>query len=229
MPKVKVPRKSTSIDMTAMCDVAFLLLSFFIFTAKFKKPEEIEIKTPNSVSTDSVTTKDRFNVYVEVSPKGKVLMGFETDSVARLVLQALNGKHGIGMNEPELIALSKKTTFGGDFKNLKQFASQIGAPDAAKEPEGIPVMDSTKSQFLDWIIAADSIYQNFKGFYIANSPNYARTIYIRADKGAPYKVVDKVMNVFAKNGMDQFKLVTTPDDAPVGTALYEQRKKEAGK
>ena len=30
MPKVKLPRKSTIVDMTAMCDVAFLLLSFFI-------------------------------------------------------------------------------------------------------------------------------------------------------------------------------------------------------
>ena len=29
MPKVKIPRKSTAVDMTAMCDVAFLLLSFF--------------------------------------------------------------------------------------------------------------------------------------------------------------------------------------------------------
>ena len=31
MPKVKVPRKSTNIDMTAMCDVAFLLLTFYAY------------------------------------------------------------------------------------------------------------------------------------------------------------------------------------------------------
>ncbi|MFM7710399.1 MAG: biopolymer transporter ExbD, partial [Ferruginibacter sp.] len=34
MPKIKIPRKSTNIDMTAMCDVAFLLLSFFILATK---------------------------------------------------------------------------------------------------------------------------------------------------------------------------------------------------
>lgn len=28
MPKVKIPRKSTTIDMTAMVDVSFLLLTF---------------------------------------------------------------------------------------------------------------------------------------------------------------------------------------------------------
>ena len=36
MARAKIPRKSTNIDMTAMCDVAFLLLSFFILATKFK-------------------------------------------------------------------------------------------------------------------------------------------------------------------------------------------------
>jgi hypothetical protein len=30
MPRAKVPRKSTNIDMTAMCDVAFLLVIFHL-------------------------------------------------------------------------------------------------------------------------------------------------------------------------------------------------------
>ena len=50
MPKVKLPRKSTSIDMTAMCDVAFLLFSFFILTTKFKPSEALAVVTPKSVS-----------------------------------------------------------------------------------------------------------------------------------------------------------------------------------
>ena len=53
MPKVKVPRKSTSVDMTAMCDVAFLLLSFFILTTKVKAPAALAVTTPKSVSTNA--------------------------------------------------------------------------------------------------------------------------------------------------------------------------------
>ena len=58
MPKVKVPRKSTSVDMTAMCDVAFLLLSFFILTTKFKSDDGLGVVTPNSVSTKPAADKN---------------------------------------------------------------------------------------------------------------------------------------------------------------------------
>ena len=50
MPKIKIPRKSTIVDMTAMCDVAFLLLSFFILATKQKPPEVLTITPPNSIS-----------------------------------------------------------------------------------------------------------------------------------------------------------------------------------
>ena len=43
MGRAKLPRKSTNIDMTAMCDVAFLLLSFFIMATKQKPPEAVAV------------------------------------------------------------------------------------------------------------------------------------------------------------------------------------------
>ncbi|MDP4267917.1 MAG: biopolymer transporter ExbD, partial [Bacteroidota bacterium] len=49
MPKVKVPRKSTTVDMTAMCDVSFLLLNFFMLTTKFSEQDPIKVATPASV------------------------------------------------------------------------------------------------------------------------------------------------------------------------------------
>ena len=48
MGKVKMSKKSTSIDMTAMCDVAFLLLTFFILTATAKMPEPLPVDKPVS-------------------------------------------------------------------------------------------------------------------------------------------------------------------------------------
>ena len=46
MPKLKMPRKSTNVDMTAMCDVAFLLLTFFILTTTMYKPSTLQLTFP---------------------------------------------------------------------------------------------------------------------------------------------------------------------------------------
>ena len=49
MAKIKMSKKAASIDMTAMCDVAFLLLTFFILTATAKTPEALPVDTPLSL------------------------------------------------------------------------------------------------------------------------------------------------------------------------------------
>lgn len=47
MPKAKVKRHGFRIDMTPMVDVGFLLLTFFMLTAKFKSSKDnVEIKLP---------------------------------------------------------------------------------------------------------------------------------------------------------------------------------------
>ena len=58
MPKVKIKRKSTAIDMTAMCDVAFLLLTFFILTATARQPEPLPVDTPSSTVTIKLPDSD---------------------------------------------------------------------------------------------------------------------------------------------------------------------------
>ena len=50
MPKHKPKRSAPTIDMTAMCDVAFLLLTFFMLTAKAKPQELVVVDTPSSIS-----------------------------------------------------------------------------------------------------------------------------------------------------------------------------------
>ena len=57
--------------MTAMCDVAFLLLSFFILATKFKPPEALSVTTPSSVS--SKMAPDKNVVLVTIDKEGKVV------------------------------------------------------------------------------------------------------------------------------------------------------------
>jgi len=58
MPRVKVGRKSTAIDMTAMCDVAFLLLTFFILSAKPKTQDPVQAEVPASTANFAIPEND---------------------------------------------------------------------------------------------------------------------------------------------------------------------------
>ncbi len=86
MGRAKIKRGSTFVDMTAMCDVAFLLLSFFILTTKFKPEEAIEVTPPSSVSTKVASDKDAFKVSIDKD--GKVFIDM-SDEMRKDVLEEL--------------------------------------------------------------------------------------------------------------------------------------------
>ena len=88
MGRAKLPRKSTSIDMTAMCDVAFLLLSFFILTTKFKPSEAIAVTTPKSVAAKVAPTKDVVEIIIDKD--GKVFLTMDDESVKEIIANTLN-------------------------------------------------------------------------------------------------------------------------------------------
>ena len=70
MPSVKLPKKSTFVDMTPFVDVAFLILTFFIMATKFKPPEPVEVNTPKSVSTTELPESNA--VLITIDKEGKV-------------------------------------------------------------------------------------------------------------------------------------------------------------
>ncbi|WP_290378923.1 biopolymer transporter ExbD, partial [Paramuribaculum intestinale] len=72
MGKVKIKRKSTLIDMTAMSDVTVLLLTFFMLTSTFLQKEPVTVLTPSSVSELKVPTANLAQVLI--SPEGKVFI-----------------------------------------------------------------------------------------------------------------------------------------------------------
>jgi len=81
MARAKIPRKSTSIDMTAMCDVAFLLLTFFILTTKFKPAEAVAVTPPNSVSDKAAPESDI--VLITINAGGKVFLSLDNEEKKR--------------------------------------------------------------------------------------------------------------------------------------------------
>ena len=52
MPRIKMPRSSSALDMTPMVDLAFLLVTFFMLTASFRLADPVKILTPSAHSED---------------------------------------------------------------------------------------------------------------------------------------------------------------------------------
>jgi biopolymer transport protein ExbD len=74
MARAKIKRGSTSVDMTPMCDVAFLLLTFFILAAQFKPTAAVEVNPPSSVSNKVAPEKNFLNVTISKDNKVYLLM-----------------------------------------------------------------------------------------------------------------------------------------------------------
>src|SRR6478609_5684822 len=117
MPKIKVPRKSTVVDMTAMCDVAFLLLTFFILTAKFRPSQLVPIEIPTSRAEQKV--KDDI-ITISVDKAGNAYLSMSIPKRRVEILDKVIAKYGD--KYPNVAAMTPL--------QKKEFASQelIGVP-----------------------------------------------------------------------------------------------------
>lgn len=194
MPKVKIPRKSTAQDMTAMCDVAFLLLSFFMLTSNFTQKEPVAIDTPSSISEIKIPEANVMMVLVDAT--GKVYWGIDKQEDRMSVLKKMGELYQINFTEKELKEFSLVNRFGVPVQQMKQF---LALPAEVRErPEnalGIPC-DSIDNQFKNWVS-------------IARSVNKELRIAIKADKTTMYPDVRKVMNSLQEIKENRYNLITS--------------------
>ena len=209
MPKVKVPRKSTNIDMTAMCDVAFLLLSFFILATKTKPPEVLTVEPPSSVSTRIAPEKDV--VLISIDPSGKAYFSVSDKNKAEktAIIDAVDKSRNLGLTPAQKAAFVKDNSFiGVPFSQLGAFLST--PPENLKniKMEGVPVTDSTNNQLIDWMAAAKSAFEGKK-----------MELLVKGDNSSKYPSFQGVITAFKKNDLMKFQMVTNPEGVPPGSEL----------
>jgi biopolymer transport protein ExbD len=79
----KMKRRGPTLDMTAMVDVAFLLLTFFMLTAQFREPEPIPIVLPSSNTQIKLPASNI--LMITVSEASQVFIGEEGQGEAQAV------------------------------------------------------------------------------------------------------------------------------------------------
>jgi|HubBroStandDraft_3_1064219.scaffolds.fasta_scaffold33736_2 biopolymer transport protein ExbD len=212
MGRAKLPRKSTNIDMTAMCDVAFLLLSFFILATKFKPPEALSVITPSSVSTKTAPEKDV--VLVTIDKEGKVYLSVSDANVneKKTMIDAINTSKNIGLSDAEKANFVNipNAYIGAPFSQLKSYLDKNPEQLRNVVKPGIPAVDSTNNEMVDWFRAAQDAFQGRK-----------MNILVKGDDASKYPSLQGVIIALKKNDLMKFQVVTSPVPPPLGSELYK--------
>lgn len=202
MAKVKMSKKATSIDMTAMCDVAFLLLTFFILTATAKQPEPLPVDTPNSTVQTKLPESDLATLTIGESgdKKGVVFFGVTGRDIRVKTLELMDEKYKIGFTQEEKDKFALVDNFGVPVSGLKQLLS-MSSTDRNKEgvQPGIP-KDSLDNQLADWILNSRKA--------IADLHDKDLSIAIKGDANEEYPAIKQIMDILQKQKVNSFNLVT---------------------
>ncbi|KOY85377.1 hypothetical protein AD998_03715 [bacterium 336/3] len=255
MGKIKIPRKNPTLDMTAMCDMAFLLLTFFILTAQFKPESPIEVDAPSSTSNKEETEKV---VKITVDTKGTVFFGIKEAKKRRELLNFVAQHYQLlgKFDEADFKEFEGRENFGVSIQDLpKVLKNKALTPEAYKKLNariGIP-LDSANNQLGTWILYANKVYEKErierrgnmtekqkqivaktssagmskedKDFWEKEQNNNLKVV-LFGDGKADYAVVKKVLDVLQERKVYRVHLITNLKD---GGAGGETKKEETKK
>ena len=197
---VKPRKPAGAIDMTAMCDVAFLLLTFFILTATAKVPEPITVDTPNSTVKSKLPEN---NLVMVTVGKGKENIFFDIKGreLRKKTLELMGNKYQVKFTDAEKEQFALMESFGVPIESLNQIIKMKSADrnKAGLQP-GIPY-DSINNQLKDWIYTARQA-----NIELGNDKdlNFA----IKGDAKLEYPKIKKVMDIYQDQDINTFDLVT---------------------
>jgi len=193
MPKVKVPRKSTWVDMTAMTDVAFLLLTFFMLATQFRAEEPVQVITPSSVS--EITLPDVDIMTITISNEGNVFFALEGQQYKEKLLQKMGEKYGIEFTPKEIAQFNVLPSFGVPVSQLKGLLALRPGERAKYTQLGIP-SDSLNNELSDWVWQSRLANNNVR-------------VAIKGDQDVPYPVIKQVISTLQSRKVNRFNFITS--------------------
>lgn len=197
MAKVKVPRKSTTVDMTAMTDVAFLLLTFFMLATKFKPDEPVIVDTPSSVSEIKLPESDI--MLLTIDKRGRVFFGIDGQQTREALIQRMAERYKMTFTPQEVKEFSLQSSFGIPIAQMSQFLKMTNDEKGKADFSGIPI-DSLNNELGDWIWQARLSNNNFR-------------VAIKGDRDADMPTVKRVIAILQEKKVNRFNFITSLEKA----------------
>jgi len=194
MYKGKLKRQNLSVDMAAMCDIAFLILIFFILCANPKAQRPVDVERP--LASGGIYDPGEGNFKI-ILAQGKTMVELENRDRAK-VLTKMGEKYHISFTAVELAKFDKIGTIGVPMAAMKQFIDGYYNVKAFMEQPGIR-MDSKNNELFDWLIAARQVSKENHGYDLSMT--------IDADKSAMYPEIKNVINTLESQKIFKFDLM----------------------
>jgi biopolymer transport protein ExbD len=181
-----------------MCDVAFLLLTFFILSAKPKVQDPVHADIPASTTIQALPENDFSSLLVA---QGKVFFSVEGAEVRMETLRGMADQYKIPFTPEEIKAFATLDNVGVSVTYLKQFLAMTPKERASVAQPGVPV-DTTDNNELFWWIKnarkADKLVHS-KELKIA----------IKGDSKEEYPTIAKIIKTLQKQKVNKFGLITS--------------------
>lgn len=244
--------------MTAMADMAFLLLTFFILTAQFKPETPIEVDAPSSTSNKEETEKV---VKITVDTAGRVFFGIKEAKKREEILRYVAKHKGIAgkLTDDDYKEFAGRENFGVDIKDLPKILQKKALNASAYKALGVKVgipMDSANNQLGLWILYANKVYEieraerreamdeKTKAIVAKTSPDGLSPgdkkiweneqknnlkVVIFGDQRSQFKVIKRVLDVLQDRKVYRVHLVTNLRESAGGAATNTETKKDTKK
>jgi biopolymer transport protein ExbD len=198
MYKMKAHPQNLAIDMTAMCDVAFLLLVFFVLASKPKGWSPVKINVPFATSQEVCSMRDLDQAEILLG-QGKVMYVIPDPAVREQTLAQMNARYHLSFSPGEISKFSKVTVIGTPVSGLKQYIDGYYNERSFFGQAGIP-SDSANNELANWIyesrLAFRSVRDKDLGFIIS------------ADAKTKYPQIAAVIDVLQSQHINNFTLHT---------------------
>ena len=196
MARVKPKRRGPSMDLTAMSDMAWLLLTFFILTSNFREPEVVPVVTPTSVSNQKMAAENM--MIIKIDDKGQFLFGLEEkDRIA--TLERMGDKYGVKFTDAEKNAFKSIVEFGVPMKEMRNYLNQPADKQQKYHP-GIPLdtIPEKNQELIDWVFEAKEVNPDI---FLA----------IKGDQKSEYKKFKTLIQQLQEKNMNKFQLITSQE------------------
>ena len=190
-----------------MVDLAFLLVTFFMLTAKFRAEDPVMVETPSSVS-EKILPENVLMVTVDTG--GRVYFNISGPEARKGMLLDMGEKYNVAFTPDDQKRFSVMASFGIPMKDIQQYirGNDVIRKKMDATSPGVPI-DSLHNELGDWITYAvnhEAEIEKQKETPKDKQLRYA----IKADGQSKYNsAVKRVFDVFGERKIHTFNLITT--------------------